>query len=116
MAHDCRRWLTAGMRSPRSASVCLTSSSAPSEPATRLLRRTSCNQQYDLYGGHAYMFDGLTVTNGVTYVDLLNPWGFAQPEAVPVSAWGSVFDGIDIGQFGPVVPPTVSGSVPPNRA
>ncbi len=66
---------------------------------------------YNLVGGHAYMFDGLSTVNGVACVDLLNPWGDDQADPVPVSALGSAFVEIDVGQCAPPVPPTIAGSV-----
>ena len=54
---------------------------------------------YGLYGDHAYMFDSLTTVGGTVMVNLLNPWGFDQPQPIPFSQIGSAFDEIDIGQF-----------------
>lgn len=70
------------------------------------------NTTYALIGGHAYMFDGLTTSGGVTYVNLLNPWGDDQPDAVPVSQLSSVFAEVDVGTYtAPTTPPAISGAV-----
>ncbi len=55
------------------------------------------NATYNLVGGHAYMFEGLVTTKGVTYVQAGNPWGFDQPALIPVSALRSAFAEIDVG-------------------
>ena len=34
---------------------------------------------FGLVNNHAYMFEGLTTVSGTAYVQLGNPWGFAQP-------------------------------------
>ena len=40
---------------------------------------------YGLIGNHAYMFEGLVNSNGVSSVRLGNPWGVAQPSLIPVT-------------------------------
>ncbi len=50
-----------------------------------------------LVGSHAYMFEKLTVTNGVAMVQLGNPWGFAQPAAIPLTQLRQNFAEIDVG-------------------
>jgi hypothetical protein len=59
---------------------------------------------YGLYGDHAYMFESLTTVNGTVMVNLLNPWGFDEPNPIPYSQVGTVCDEIDIGQFAGVAP------------
>ena len=54
---------------------------------------------YAMYGSHAYMFQGLSTVNGTVMVNLLNPWGFDQPDPIPFSQIGTVIDEIDIDQF-----------------
>ena len=56
---------------------------------------------YGLVNDHAYMFDKLTGTGSSAAVQLLNPWGFDQPAAIPltkISSSGIVE--IDIGHTG----------------
>ena len=53
---------------------------------------------YGLYGDHAYMFESLSTVNGTVMVNLLNPWGFDDPNPIPFSQIGTVVDEIDIGQ------------------
>ena len=55
------------------------------------------NSTYNLVGSHAYMFDGLVVKSGTTYVQALNPWGVDQPGLIPVSALGKAFAEMDVG-------------------
>ena len=55
------------------------------------------NSTYNLVGSHAYMFDGLVVKSGTTYVQALNPWGTDQPSLIPVSALGKAFVEMDVG-------------------
>jgi hypothetical protein len=52
---------------------------------------------YSLITDHAYMFDGIVESNGVSYVHLLNPWGTNQPGLIPVSAIAQNFSGITHG-------------------
>ncbi len=40
---------------------------------------------YNLVGGHAYMFEGLVNSGGVSCVKLGNPWGVDQPSLIPVT-------------------------------
>ena len=53
---------------------------------------------YGLYGDHAYMFDGLTTVNGTVMVNLLNPWGFDDPNPIPFSVIDTVCDEVDVGK------------------
>ncbi len=55
------------------------------------------NSTYNLVGSHAYMFDGLVVKSGTTYVQALNPWGVDQPNLIPVSSLGKAFVEMDVG-------------------
>jgi hypothetical protein len=59
----------------------------------------SGNLPYAMFGDHAYMFNSLSTVNGTVMVNLLNPWGFDEPTAIPFSQIGSVIDQIDIDQF-----------------
>ncbi len=54
---------------------------------------------YHMHGSHAYMFQSLAAVNGTVMVNLLNPWGFDQPDPIPFAQLGSVIAQIDIGQF-----------------
>jgi hypothetical protein len=54
---------------------------------------------YGMFGDHAYMFESLSTVNGTVMVNLLNPWGFDQPNPIPLSQISSVCDEIDIDQF-----------------
>ena len=42
---------------------------------------------YGLFNDHAYMFDKLKGTGSSAAVQLLNPWGFDQPAAIPLTNW-----------------------------
>ncbi len=53
---------------------------------------------YNLVGNHAYMFEKLTMVNGLPMVQLGNPWGFSQPSLIPVSQVSKTFAEIDVGQ------------------
>jgi hypothetical protein len=53
---------------------------------------------YGLYGSHAYMFQSLSTVNGNVMVNLLNPWGFNNPQPIPFAQIGSVFAEVDFGQ------------------
>lgn len=60
---------------------------------------STSNLPYNLVSSHAYMFQSLSTINGVTYVNLLNPWGMNQPAAIPFSALatsGAIVE-IDVG-------------------
>ena len=59
---------------------------------------------YGLYGDHAYMFQSLTTVNGTVMLNLLNPWGFDQPNPIPFSQIGTVCDEVDIGQVTKTTP------------
>ncbi len=54
---------------------------------------------YGLFGDHAYMFDSLTTVNGTVMVNLLNPWGFDDPNPIPFSLIDTVCDEVDVGQI-----------------
>ena len=56
---------------------------------------------YGLVGSHAYMFDKLTGSSSSAAVQLLNPWGFDQPAAIPLTrlATSGIVE-IDIGHTG----------------
>jgi Calpain family cysteine protease/Putative Ig domain len=53
---------------------------------------------YGLFGDHAYMFQSLSTVNGTVMVNLLNPWGFDNPNPVPFSLLSTVFAEVDVGQ------------------
>jgi hypothetical protein len=56
---------------------------------------------YGLVGGHSYMFDKITGCGSLASVQLLNPWGFDQPAAIPISQLAhSGIVQIDIGHVG----------------
>jgi hypothetical protein len=56
---------------------------------------------YGLVNDHAYMFDKLTGTGSSAAVQLLNPWGFDQPAAIPLTRLASSgIVEIDIGHTG----------------
>jgi len=50
---------------------------------------------YGLVGSHAYMFDSLVGSGANAAVKLLNPWGFAEPAAIPISQLSKVFAEVD---------------------
>jgi hypothetical protein len=54
---------------------------------------------YGLYGDHAYMFNGLSTVNGSVMVNLLNPWGFDDPQPIPFSQVSTVIVQADFGTF-----------------
>jgi Ca2+-binding RTX toxin-like protein len=54
---------------------------------------------YNLVNDHAYMFESVNVVNGMPMVQLGNPWGFDQPQAIPLSRLSSGISEVDIGQF-----------------
>jgi hypothetical protein len=55
---------------------------------------------YNLVSDHAYMFEKVTGANGAAMVTLLNPWGYDQPAAIPLSQLSKAFVEIDIGKVG----------------
>jgi Ca2+-binding RTX toxin-like protein len=59
----------------------------------------SSSLPYGLVGGHAYMFESLTVVGGTPMVQLGNPWGFNQPSLIPLSQLSRGIAEVDIGQF-----------------
>jgi len=52
---------------------------------------------YGLIGGHAYTVTNVYMRNGVEYVSLNNPWGFDQPQDIPLSKLSSVVAEIEVG-------------------
>ena len=54
---------------------------------------------YGLYGDHAYMFNSLSTVNGTVMVNLLNPWGFDDPQPIPFSQIRNVIVQADFGTF-----------------
>jgi Calpain family cysteine protease len=60
---------------------------------------TTAALPYHLIEDHAYMFDGVEIKHGQTFVALLNPWGHHEPNLVPVNAVGAIFDQINFGNI-----------------
>ena len=54
---------------------------------------------YNLVNNHAYMFESVNLVNGTPMIQLGNPWGFNQPQAIPLSQLSSGIVEVDIGQF-----------------
>ena len=52
----------------------------------------------NLVGNHAYMFEKLTTVGGAPMVQLGNPWGFDQPNLIPLSQLSKAFVEVDVGQ------------------
>ena len=52
---------------------------------------------YGLIGGHTYTVTNVYMKNGQEYVSLNNPWGFNQPQDIPLSALPKVSDNIAVG-------------------
>jgi len=52
---------------------------------------------YGLIAGHAYTVTNVYMKNGQEYVSLNNPWGFDQPQDIPLSALPKVSDTIAVG-------------------
>jgi hypothetical protein len=56
---------------------------------------------YGMVGAHSYMFDKIIGSGSSASVQLLNPWGFDQPAAIPISQLAhSGIVQIDIGHVG----------------
>jgi len=60
---------------------------------------SASNLPYNLVSDHAYMFEKVTGANGAAMVTLLNPWGYDQPAAIPLSQLSKAFVEIDIGKL-----------------
>jgi hypothetical protein len=71
----------------------------------------SGNLSYGLIASHSYYFKGMQTINGKDYVSLGNPWGYAQPDLVPVSDMAHQFSGIDI-QVVPAAAPVAQVAAP----
>jgi hypothetical protein len=56
---------------------------------------------YGLVNDHAYMFESLVSSGGVTYVQALNPWGTNEPALIPFTALSKAFVEVDVGHAGP---------------
>jgi Ca2+-binding RTX toxin-like protein len=54
---------------------------------------------YNLVNNHAYMFESVTLLNGTPMIQLGNPWGYNQPQLIPLSQLSSGIAEIDIGNF-----------------
>ncbi len=54
---------------------------------------------YGLVNNHCYMFQSLTGSGKTAAVQVLNPWGFAEPAAIPVSQLAKAFVEVDFGHF-----------------
>lgn len=55
--------------------------------------------KYNLFGNHAYMFEGLVTSGSETCVKLGNPWGCNQPSLIPVSQLANAVAEIDVGHW-----------------
>ena len=52
---------------------------------------------HDLVEGHAYFVTGTERRNGKTFLQLGNPWGHTQPDAIPVDEMTKWFSSISVG-------------------
>ncbi len=59
--------------------------------------KNSSSLPYGLVGNHAYMFEGIVGSGSTAAVHLGNPWGFDQPQNVPLSALSKSFAEVDYG-------------------
>ena len=53
---------------------------------------------FGLVGNHAYMFEGVQSVGGVAYVQLGNPWGYAQPSLIPFAQLSRGIAEVDFGR------------------
>ena len=53
---------------------------------------------FGLVNNHAYMFEGLTTVSGTAYVQLGNPWGYAQPSLIPFAQLSRGITEVDFGR------------------
>ncbi|MGA9014709.1 MAG: C2 family cysteine protease [Acetobacteraceae bacterium] len=54
---------------------------------------------YGLFNDHAYMFGSLTMVSGTAMVQLINPWGFDEPTAIPLASLATGIAEVDVGRF-----------------
>ena len=54
---------------------------------------------YGLFNDHAYMFESLTMVSGTAMVQLVNPWGFDEPTAIPLASLATGIVEVDVGRF-----------------
>ena len=52
---------------------------------------------FGLVGNHAYMFEGVKSVGGTAYVQLGNPWGYAQPSLIPFAQLSRGIVEVDFG-------------------
>jgi hypothetical protein len=55
---------------------------------------------FNLVSNHAYMTEGVTTQGGVAMVQLINPWGFNEPAAIPLTQLSQGIIEVDIGHIG----------------
>ena len=53
---------------------------------------------FGLVGNHAYMFEGVKSVSGAAYVQLGNPWGYAQPSLIPFAQLSRGIVEVDFGR------------------
>ena len=52
---------------------------------------------YGLVDNHYYTLTSVDTENGVDYAHFRNPWGYADPQPIPVSDLGNAFSGMNVG-------------------
>ncbi len=70
---------------------------------------TGAPDGHGLVYNHVYTLTSVDTENGVDYAHFRNPWGYADPQPVPVSDLGNAFVGMDVGK----VPPSIVDTTPP---
>ncbi|MGA3402287.1 MAG: C2 family cysteine protease, partial [Acetobacteraceae bacterium] len=63
---------------------------------------------FGLYNDHAYMFESVSGSGSSATVQLLNPWGFDEPSAIPLADLAANIVEVDIGSF--ANPQTINGT------
>lgn len=58
---------------------------------------TGAPDGHGLIYNHAYTLTSVNTENGVDYAHFRNPWGYSDPEPIPVSDLGNAFVGMDVG-------------------
>ena len=72
---------------------------------------TGAPNGYSLQYNHEYTLTSVDTVNGVDYAHFRNPWGYGDPQPVPVSDLGNAFVGMDVGTV-PLLSTILNSAVP----
>jgi hypothetical protein len=102
-------WLSSSYTDPVSSTAQLQADLAGKDMVTFT---TSIPDSYGLVSGHVYTLTSVDTENGVDYAHFRNPWGYGDPQPIPVSDLSREFIFMDVGTV-PGLTGTTAAPTPP---